>query len=297
MVKWYDGVTVHGCGSALLKGVGRNYQWLRRNVFLAEKTIDSMHLLHFTCGPIDSLQIKYLENPVSVEIHCENICPNGAEWCSNKAVALEPIPKLLSAMKHASESGNINEAKGAEPEERYIMYTILCRLCANSLYFNQIWAQTILEVDVQGNRTGKRLRATIVPNRSAEVLDSNIADTVEPGALVQTDMWKGYAHVKGTYDHQTVNHRREFVRRSARGIVSINTIESAHSHMKRNARRLNLFSGQRSQGIAIQQKVDELVFRYNNRDNRDMFLCVIQLILVHYPCCENMCQLFEQLSL
>ena len=54
--------------------------------------------------------------------------------------------------------------------------------------------------------------------------------------------------------------------------------------MKRAGRKLELFPGQ-MQGPGLEEKVGELMWRYNNRNNTDMFLVVLFFMLVMCPCC------------
>ena len=146
--------------------------------------------------------------------------------------------------------------------------------------------QTILHVSRRrGKRTGSKVKAIVVPRRTKEVLVGNIQKFVKKGKFIQTDGLKSYAALATNgYNHASGNHKRQFVLRSKKGIIHTNTIESAHAVMKKKARRLNLFVGQKTSPL-LERKIDELAYRYNNRDCEDKFLLVLCCMLLSYPCC------------
>ena len=47
---------------------------------------------------------------------------------------------------------------------------------------------------------------------------------------------------------------------------------------------MNIFVGQKMSPL-FHQKLNELVFRYNNKECEDKFLLVLCCLLVYYPCC------------
>jgi len=144
------------------------------------------------------------------------------------------------------------------------------------------WAQTLLEVSVNkdGSRTPKRLRATFVDDRSAPTLLENINKSVSPKAKIQTDGWKGYSRLDPER-HQVVNHSKSFVRVSRGKKITINALEGAHGVIKMKARNMNLFAGHpTSQWASLQQKLDELVWRFNNRSHPDLFFLFLGMLIV-----------------
>ena len=133
----------------------------------------------------------------------------------------------------------------------------------------------------------KMLCTAVVENRSADTLLRNIKERVRKGGRVQTNSWRSYVSLKSMgYSHETVNHKRSFVKRTRHGIVTTNTIESTHSAIKKRARQLNVFQGTKSSNV--DPKIQELTYRFNNR-GKDMFLCILSHLysfsLLHHHGC------------
>ena len=86
-----------------------------------------------------------------------------------------------------------------------------------------------------GKRSPRRLRAMLVPVRLQRLV-LLWASTISQfsAVVVQTDEWRGY-----TQYHRLPVCKWMFFRRSSKGIVHFNTIESAFSHLKRKARYLS----------------------------------------------------------
>ena len=143
--------------------------------------------------------------------------------------------------------------------------------------------QTILEVEEHdGRRKAKRLRACLVDDRTADTLVGNIKDNVAPSTPVQTDGWASYRrlHEEG-FPHDTVNHSAsEWVKRTPTGTVTTNTLEGSHAVIKRKARVLNSFQGVK--GEKLNEKLQELVFRFNNR-SADLFCIFLHFLALRYP--------------
>ena len=137
--------------------------------------------------------------------------------------------------------------------------------------------QTVLHVLETGKkRTGLHLSAYTVADRTKETLTKNIKETAKEGAHIETDGWRGYRGLLSAgFDHTFVEHKHQFVRKSRTGKVHTNTIKSAHSQIKRNARKLNLFVGQTWDGL--QPKLCESIFRYNFSP-RSWLFCVFYLL-------------------
>ncbi|MBF0304998.1 MAG: IS1595 family transposase, partial [Alphaproteobacteria bacterium] len=63
---------------------------------------------------------------------------------------------------------------------------------------------TVQDDGMDGRYAG-RVRLAIVPDRSSESLCGFVEDAVEPGSLVVTGNWSGYASLRGRgYDHRVV---------------------------------------------------------------------------------------------
>lgn len=56
-------------------------------------------------------------------------------------------------------------------------------------------------VEVRGNGSG-RIRLAVVEDLSASSLTTFVETSVEPGSIVLTDGWQGYAPLRTSYDHQ-----------------------------------------------------------------------------------------------
>ncbi|MDE1874935.1 MAG: IS1595 family transposase, partial [Patescibacteria group bacterium] len=79
-------------------------------------------------------------------------------------------------------------------------------------------------------RNGK-MRAKIVPNASADVLEKFVKGSVEVGSVLLTDKAKGFNRLDKHYRHFSVHHKKgEYVRYKAH----VNTIETFFSHLKRS---------------------------------------------------------------
>ncbi len=88
-----------------------------------------------------------------------------------------------------------------------------------------------------------------------------VADSV---SLLVTDQWKGYNKLKGKYPHKVINHSQgDYVV----GAVHTNTIEGFWSIFKRGV--VGTFHKVSKKYLPLY--VAEFEFRYNNRENRDIF--------------------------
>jgi len=137
-----------------------------------------------------------------------------------------------------------------------------------------------------GGRVAKRLRAEIVPDRSFNTLSANIDKYVQGNSSVQTDGWKGYSGLSSlrSYKHDTVNHSKTFVARKSGKKVHINTLEGVHGALKSKARSLKLFQGIPTSHPTFASRVQELVFRFNLRQKKDLlFVYFLLIVAVRYP--------------
>jgi transposase-like protein len=110
---------------------------------------------------------------------------------------------------------------------------------------------------------GGRVRFKIEKHNSSRELRAFIGETVDPTAAprIMTDGWKGYQRIS---NHETVNHHlNEWVRAD----VHTNTVEGVWSLMKRSI----VGSYHQLSVKHLHAYLDEMAFRFNNRDNRFMF--------------------------
>ena len=95
-----------------------------------------------------------------------------------------------------------------------------------------------------------------------------------------------YAGLKEAgFSHDTVVHKETFVARAASGKkVCTNTVEGVHSALKRKARQMNLFAGNKISEELIRNKVEELVWRFNTREDKDKLPLLLYILSSNYPC-------------
>ena len=194
---------------------------------------------------------------------------------------------LLSLWRSAvavADRGKIKDADLCEVDETYLGKRKYNR-GKRSRKSGLVCVQTILGVKkTEGKRKGNTLKARIVPDRTKETLLKNISGSVKKGIPVQSDGLRSYGSLPSRgYPHDWVNHKERFVAVSRGKKVHTNTIESAHSQIKRVGRKVHIFYGQCAAGLKA--KLDELVFRYNNRGKSDLFLIVLCFLLLKFPCC------------
>ena len=107
-----------------------------------------------------------------------------------------------------------------------------------------------------------RVRAKVVKDSTAKVLQTEVLGGVEAGANLLTDSATAYRALSKNYLHETVNHGAlEYVR----GHVHTNSIENFWSLLKRTVKGtyVSVEPGH------LQAYVDEQVFRFNERKGTD----------------------------
>ena len=109
----------------------------------------------------------------------------------------------------------------------------------------------------------REVRAMVVPNAKRETLQNKILENVGWGAHLHTDQHVSYQGVDAThlFVHKTVNHMTEYVN----GKVHTNGIENFWSLLKRSLRGTYVAV----EPFHLDAYVDEQVFRFNNRINKD----------------------------
>lgn len=116
---------------------------------------------------------------------------------------------------------------------------------------------------------GGRARAKIIPHRGKIVMQGNLKKWVAPEALVLTDEHPSYGGLKTHFlDHSVINHRVSY----GHGSTHTNTIEGFFGLFKSGV--TGTYRGVSKQWL--QSYLDELMFRYNHRDDeRAMFETLI----------------------
>jgi transposase-like protein len=107
-------------------------------------------------------------------------------------------------------------------------------------------------------RNGK-LRAVVIADTSRASIHRALFQNVKIGSTIYSDEWLGYRGLSVCYDHSIVDHNKKQFRN---GDVCTNAVENTWSGLKRSIiGRYHKVSKKH-----LQAYVDEVVFRYNNRD-------------------------------
>ena len=112
--------------------------------------------------------------------------------------------------------------------------------------------------------------ARVIENTSAAVLDAFVRETVSTKvSLISTDEWKAYRKLGLDFPHGVVRHSQdEYVH----GAIHTNTIEGFWSMVKRGV--MGTFHKVSKKYLPLY--VSEFEFRYNNRQNADIFGAAIE---------------------
>jgi ISXO2-like transposase domain len=107
-----------------------------------------------------------------------------------------------------------------------------------------------------------RVRARVIRDANARVLQTAVREHVNPGSLVVTDALLSYRGLDADYVHQFVNHTSEYVR----GIIHTNGIENFWSLLKRTVKGTYVSVNPHH----LQAYVGEQTFRFNERRDNDL---------------------------
>jgi transposase-like protein len=112
-------------------------------------------------------------------------------------------------------------------------------------------------------RTTREVRAKVIPNVKRETLQAEILKHVGWGSVIYSDQHVGYDGLDKleNFTHKTVNHMTEYVN----GNVHTQSIENFWSLLKRSLTGTYVAV----EPFHLDAYVDEQVFRYNNRINKD----------------------------
>jgi len=103
------------------------------------------------------------------------------------------------------------------------------------------------------------LRLVVMPNVTADSIQTAIKDTVAKQSIIVSDEWHGYKGIDKDYCHIVMDHKRkEFVR----GAFHTNSIEGFWSIFKRGYIGIYHFMSRKH----LQRYCDEFSYRYNNRE-------------------------------
>lgn len=107
-----------------------------------------------------------------------------------------------------------------------------------------------------------RVRARVIKDANAKVLQRIVRENVEPGAQLMTDSLLSYRGLSADYVHQYVNHVSEYVR----GAVHSNGIENFWSLLKRTIKGTYVSVDP----IHLDRYLGEQTFRFNARKDNDL---------------------------
>jgi len=106
-----------------------------------------------------------------------------------------------------------------------------------------------------------RVRAAVAPSRKKHHVRPNVLENIEPGSKLYTDEHASYEGMRGTFEHEFVNHAVAYVQ----GRVHTNGLENFWSLLKRTLKGTYVSVDP----AHLQAYVDEQVFRFNNREMTD----------------------------
>ncbi len=113
-------------------------------------------------------------------------------------------------------------------------------------------------------RDTKKIKASHVQNTKAMTLKGYIYDNVAFGSSIMTDDNMVYRKINPCYNHKSVSHSmKEYVN----GTCHTNNIENFWSLFKRGYIGIYHYMSKKH----LQKYVNEYVFRYNNRDQKEKF--------------------------
>lgn len=123
-------------------------------------------------------------------------------------------------------------------------------------------------------KRGGKITAKVIHNTAGETMKPIIDRAVKKDAVVLvTDEWGGYNGLKKDYPHVVVNHNEgEYVR----GAFHTNTIEGFWAQLKRTIKGTHIHVSPEH----LQKYVDEVAFRYMERDHQDtMFETILSRVV------------------
>ncbi|MCK9412124.1 MAG: IS1595 family transposase [Prolixibacteraceae bacterium] len=111
---------------------------------------------------------------------------------------------------------------------------------------------------------GSKVSAQKAKDTSGETLKSFINMNVKSGSQIMTDEWRSYNGLALLYGHSIVKHS---MGENVNGAVHINTLEGFWSLLKRGVIGLYHYVSSKY----LNKYIDEFCFRYNNRENVNIF--------------------------
>jgi transposase-like protein len=120
---------------------------------------------------------------------------------------------------------------------------------------------------------GGKIQALKVPMASAQILVGVVKRRVEPGSRVVTDQWSGYKSLHKDFQHDVINHIKEF----GRGDIHTNTIENFWSLLNRGI----VGSYHKVSIKHLDRYLAEFTYRFNRRDQQEQLFAETTKNLLH----------------
>jgi hypothetical protein len=105
------------------------------------------------------------------------------------------------------------------------------------------------------------VRATVVPDRSRNVMQEHVRGNVEPGTTLFSDEAVSTWHMEDEYSHKVINHAEAYVE----GNVHTNGLENFWSLLKRGLHGTYISD----EPFHLFRYIDEQAYRFNNRKMTD----------------------------
>ena len=117
------------------------------------------------------------------------------------------------------------------------------------------------------------VKAYHIENTKTYSLQDKIYKNVKEGSTIITDEFAGYNVLKWNYNHKTINHSKyEYVKQTTNLKLYTNSIEGFWGTLKRGVVGIYHHISKKY----LQNYVNEFCFRYNNRNNANVFDLVLQ---------------------
>jgi len=256
-VKWSDGPVCPKCGSVNIGRIkSRSKFQCREKGCRRQFTVKHDTIMEDSPLPID----KWL-----VAIWMIANCRNGASSCEiarTLGIKQQSAWHLLHRVRYAMRSGYHHRLNGVvECDETFVGGRFknmpAKRREAKRAEFGHK-GKTAVQVFLE---RGGEVRGRVIPRANRKHLQAGVRQHVEPGAKLYTDAATAYSSLRGEYDHEWVNHMKEYVRDA----VHVNSCENFFSLLRR---------GLKGTYVAVEPKhleryVDEQAFRFNHRKESD----------------------------
>lgn len=119
-------------------------------------------------------------------------------------------------------------------------------------------------------KRGGEISTYVVADTKAQSLVPIIESKIKRGASIMTDEWGAYSSLGANYDHKFVYHSKgEYCNED----ITTNRVENFWSIFKRTIGGSYIHVSRKH----LQLYANEITFRYNNKDNKDIFHALISL--------------------